>query len=396
VLGSQVEAAATVVEPARVPLADELGLSEDELAMTVAADANAGQEAAPTIIDHRSEVDRAAANDPHSLAERIAAQLDASPDGEAEGTTAPTDDADANVRRRRPPAPVPHTAVPSAIVAAGDETLPAMDAVDGTDRIHTRRTQIDIEPLPTIDRFGISPGVAAGLFVAAFLVVFVIVKIVSGGGDHGDQAVDDAGVHVATTPPPPPVEPPAPPPSEPPPPAEPPAPPPVEPPGLGVPPPPVAPPPVAPPPPPSEPPPVAPAAPPAPPPVAPPAAPPTPADEYAKHLRTAEALAKRGDYGKSVRAYKAALAVDKDAVAAHLGLGNAYYELDSLDAAIFHLERARSLAPRDAAVYVHLGAAYQSASRTPDAITAYQRYLELAPNGPFARDVRGIVKGLTR
>ena len=97
-----------------------------------------------------------------------------------------------------------------------------------------------------------------------------------------------------------------------------------------------------------------------------------------------------------MRAYKAALTVDKDGVAAHLGLGNAYYELDTLDAALFHLERARALAPKDAQVYVLLGAAYQSANRSSDAVTAYERYLELAPDGKFARDVRGILKGLKR
>ena len=32
--------------------------------------------------------------------------------------------------------------------------------------------------------------------------------------------------------------------------------------------------------------------------------------------------------------------------------------------------------------------------RKADAVTAYERYLELAPAGKFARDVKGILRGL--
>ncbi len=116
--------------------------------------------------------------------------------------------------------------------------------------------------------------------------------------------------------------------------------------------------------------------------------------DYANHLKVAEAATNRQEFGRSVRSYKAALAIEPDAVAAHLGLGNAYYELDNLPAALFHLERARELAPQDPQVFVHLGAVYQSSGRKGDALDAYQRYLELAPDGKFARDVKGIMRGL--
>jgi tetratricopeptide (TPR) repeat protein len=120
------------------------------------------------------------------------------------------------------------------------------------------------------------------------------------------------------------------------------------------------------------------------------------ASRYARQLKAADAFAARGDHQRSIKAYKAALALNPDGVAAHLGLGNAYYEIDALDAAILHLEKARQLAPRDPQAYVLLGTAYQSANRVADAITAYERYLQLAPEGRFARDVRGILKGLKR
>jgi tetratricopeptide (TPR) repeat protein len=107
-------------------------------------------------------------------------------------------------------------------------------------------------------------------------------------------------------------------------------------------------------------------------------------------------LAARGEHTRSVKAYKAALAINPNGVAAHLGLGNAYYEIDALDAALVHLEKARALAPDDPQAFVLLGAAYQSAGRTRDAVDAYERYLQLAPTGRFARDVRGILKRLSR
>lgn len=115
---------------------------------------------------------------------------------------------------------------------------------------------------------------------------------------------------------------------------------------------------------------------------------------YAAHLKSADAAARAGAFAKAVREYKAALALKPNSLAAQLGLGNAYYELDTIDAARTHLERARTLAPKDPQVYLLLGAVYQSGGNKDDAIAAYQKYLELAPNGKFARDVQNILRGL--
>jgi len=43
---------------------------------------------------------------------------------------------------------------------------------------------------------------------------------------------------------------------------------------------------------------------------------------------------------------------------------------------------------------VLLGAVYQSAGRSGDAIKAYERYLKLAPSGKFARELKSVVSGL--
>lgn len=119
-----------------------------------------------------------------------------------------------------------------------------------------------------------------------------------------------------------------------------------------------------------------------------------PEAQYVSRLKAADAASKRGEFAKSVREYKAALVMKPNSFAAHVGLGNAYYELDTNDAALTHLEKARALSPREAQVYVLLGAVYQTLGRKDDAVTAYRKYLELAPEGKFARDVKGILKGL--
>jgi len=117
-------------------------------------------------------------------------------------------------------------------------------------------------------------------------------------------------------------------------------------------------------------------------------------EAFASHLKKATGFAQKGEHSKSIRSFKAALALKGESAAAHLGLGNAYYELNSIDAALVHLERARALSPDDPQVYVLLGAVYQSAGRTKEAIRAYQRYLELAPNGRFARELKNVLQGL--
>ncbi len=116
--------------------------------------------------------------------------------------------------------------------------------------------------------------------------------------------------------------------------------------------------------------------------------------QFASALRKATKLSDKGKFTKAIKAYKEALRLKGDSAAAHLGIGNTYYELNSLDAALVHLERARALNPRDPQVYVLLGAVYQSAAKRSKAIEAYEKYLELAPNGRFARELKNVLASL--
>jgi Flp pilus assembly protein TadD len=65
------------------------------------------------------------------------------------------------------------------------------------------------------------------------------------------------------------------------------------------------------------------------------------------------------------------------------------------------LVEARSLARKALAAdsqrfeaYVYLGTAEQAAGRIDEARAAYKKYLELAPDGPFARELRAIISNL--
>ncbi len=383
-------------------LARDLGLSDDELALALGGSDEGAPptlpatpaEAAATLIDAAAPLN---ADAERRLAESIAAQLDDDDDDTAARPASATDRsaADTDPGRRRPPAETPLTMAPSLAPLA---TLPAQavpeaasstalsQAQNDDDGIHDRRTKLDIDGDIVIDR-GFRPSWAAAIFAVGFVGVAALVMGPCSGGGHdaadagvavvdvvpvvdaGAVAVVDAGAVVvdagavvvvdagAVVPV-------------------------VVDAGAVVP--------------------VVPdvvdafvdagVAPKKPPDVV--ADPGPTLSPFAKLLKAGDAAAKRGEHAKSVREYKAALALEKDSVAAHLGLGNAYYELDNLDAALVHLERARALAPKDAQTFVLLGAVYQSAGRKADAVTAYERYLELAPAGKFARDVKGILRGL--
>ena len=359
-------------DPLESSLARDLGLSRDELKLAIAAGASRPPQRADALV--------ATTVVGPDLAQAIADQLDAA---EQPGLVpAHDDDETLTELMRQPPSPTPLTSAPSLLHTAEPKAraaAPANDIDIDIDEIHTKRTRLDLESLPPIERFSVTRPMAAAIFVVGFLVVLGIVLIATreapatstdagvgvgvgalhemldgGRVDEIVVAADaDAGavVEVAAV---------------------------------------VAAPPTAAPPKTDKAPKQAPA-----PKELPPAAD-TPEAQYARHLKIAEGFAQRGDFGRSVRSYKAALQAMPDGLAAHLGLGNAYYELDSLDAALKHLERARALAPKDPQVYVLLGAAYQSRERTTDAVAAYERYLQLAPDGKFARDVRGILRGIKR
>jgi predicted TPR repeat methyltransferase len=57
--------------------------------------------------------------------------------------------------------------------------------------------------------------------------------------------------------------------------------------------------------------------------------------------------------------------------------------------------RITELQPNNAENYLYYGQAAQNAGRSDIAILAYQRYLELAPDSPYAKDVKSLLDQLT-
>ncbi len=75
-------------------------------------------------------------------------------------------------------------------------------------------------------------------------------------------------------------------------------------------------------------------------------------------------------------------------------LGHALFNRKKRREALQWAERAVSLDPKHADAYVIIGGVKQAADDMPAAKAAYQKYLELAPNGQYAADLRAIVDSL--
>ena len=119
-----------------------------------------------------------------------------------------------------------------------------------------------------------------------------------------------------------------------------------------------------------------------------------PEETFETLVKRGRSLAERGQLKAAVTAYRKAIEINPRSPEAHTALANAYYEMDQLAAAERSVQQALKVNENYAPAYVLLGTVYQSLDRVPEAIKAYDRYLALAPDGPFAKDVRDIVAKL--
>lgn len=120
----------------------------------------------------------------------------------------------------------------------------------------------------------------------------------------------------------------------------------------------------------------------------------SPRARFQQLVRRGRALSERGRLRPAIAAYRQALKLEPDSAVVHTALANAYYELDELANAERHLDKAIAADKNYAAAFVLRGTVYQTLNRIPEAIRAYERYLQLAPKGSFARDVREVVNRL--
>jgi tetratricopeptide (TPR) repeat protein len=80
---------------------------------------------------------------------------------------------------------------------------------------------------------------------------------------------------------------------------------------------------------------------------------------------------------------------------AHVGIGRVYEEKGQYELAAREFQIAiNQLFDTEPIIYQLLGAAYEKNGNTKEAITAYENYLRLAPNGSLAPAVRSIVEQL--
>jgi tetratricopeptide (TPR) repeat protein len=82
---------------------------------------------------------------------------------------------------------------------------------------------------------------------------------------------------------------------------------------------------------------------------------------------------------------------------AHVGLARVLEDQGDFAAAAAELRKALDqLSDSEPVVYQMLGAAYEKVNKPKEAIAAYEKYLELAPNGSYAAAIRSILSQLKR
>jgi tetratricopeptide (TPR) repeat protein len=135
-----------------------------------------------------------------------------------------------------------------------------------------------------------------------------------------------------------------------------------------------------------------PSAPAAPPSATPPA--PPPEEDYASLLKQARRLFRRGSVQQAQKLAERALALNEAGDGAMVVLGNCRLDGSNAAEALKWADKALSRNPRNADAHLLKGSILQQKSRNAEAKQDYLRYLELAPHGEYASEVRAIVEGL--
>ena len=97
-------------------------------------------------------------------------------------------------------------------------------------------------------------------------------------------------------------------------------------------------------------------------------------------LQVGASLKELGLLDDSVRAYRAAVAVDANCAAGHQSLGAVLQALSQPQAALSAFERAAQLEPQSPRAWCNLGTAYQNLERLPEAERSYRRALAQQPD----------------
>jgi tetratricopeptide (TPR) repeat protein len=103
------------------------------------------------------------------------------------------------------------------------------------------------------------------------------------------------------------------------------------------------------------------------------------------------------EYGLAIDSYKKALKIEPRYFRAHRRLGLAYMATEDYGAAISSLQKAVEHNPRYAPSYYDLGRAYAGSKyNTREAISAFKKVVELAPDSPLADEASAQIRRLQR
>jgi tetratricopeptide (TPR) repeat protein len=117
-------------------------------------------------------------------------------------------------------------------------------------------------------------------------------------------------------------------------------------------------------------------------------------EDYASLLKEAQRLYRREQAKKAAALAERAIALHPDGDGAMVLLGNCELDQGNTSAAQAWADKAISANARNADAYLLKGAVLQQKDQTAEAKKFYQKYLDLAPNGKYAEDVRTIVNSL--
>jgi predicted Zn-dependent protease len=82
---------------------------------------------------------------------------------------------------------------------------------------------------------------------------------------------------------------------------------------------------------------------------------------------------------------------------AHVGLARVLEDKGQFAEAVVELRKALDqLSDSEPVIYQMLGAAYEKLEKPKEAVAAYEKYLQLAPNGSYAAAIRSILEQLKR
>jgi DNA-binding response OmpR family regulator/Flp pilus assembly protein TadD len=118
------------------------------------------------------------------------------------------------------------------------------------------------------------------------------------------------------------------------------------------------------------------------------------ADEYQALLDEGRALYNKGQTRKAMAPLEKAVALKADGDEALVILANCHLDHGELDKALAAGQLAAAANPENADAYLLVGAVQQQREHLPEARTAYEKYLKLAPKGQFAGEIRTILVSL--